>query len=217
MSRRGWVLFVAMGVIWGVPYLLIKVAVDELGAEHAGAGPHRPGQPACCCRWRWPAAGWPVASAAWRPLVAFAVVEIMVPWLLLGVAEQRLSSSLTGLLHRVGPAGRRGLAVVTRSDDRLDRRRLAGLLLGFAGVAALVGFEVGGGRPGRGGRPGGGGGLLRHRAADPVPLAGPPAGARRDHRLARGDRAGLPAGRAGPGAVVLAADRRRARPSSGSR
>ena len=37
------------------------------------------------------------------------------------------------------------LAVVTGSDDRLDRRRLAGLLLGFAGVAALVGFEVGGG------------------------------------------------------------------------
>jgi drug/metabolite transporter (DMT)-like permease len=35
--------------------------------------------------------------------------------------------------------------MVTGSDDRLDRRRLAGLLLGFAGVAALVGFEVGGG------------------------------------------------------------------------
>ena len=30
MSRRGWVLFAAMGVIWGIPYLLIKVAVDEL-------------------------------------------------------------------------------------------------------------------------------------------------------------------------------------------
>ena len=30
MSRRGWALFVAMSVIWGVPYLLIKVAVDEL-------------------------------------------------------------------------------------------------------------------------------------------------------------------------------------------
>jgi drug/metabolite transporter (DMT)-like permease len=69
----------------------------------------------------------------------------MIPWLLLGVAEQRLSSSLTGLLIASVPLVGAVLAVATRLDDRLDGRRLAGLLLGFAGVAALVGFEVGGG------------------------------------------------------------------------
>jgi drug/metabolite transporter (DMT)-like permease len=61
------------------------------------------------------------------------------------VAEPHLSSSLTGLLIAGVPLVGAVLAVVTRSDDRLDRRRVAGLLLGFAGVAALVGFEVGGG------------------------------------------------------------------------
>jgi drug/metabolite transporter (DMT)-like permease len=144
VSRRGWVLFVAMGVIWGVPYLLIKVAVDELTPSTLVLA-----RTVLATALLLPIAlargGLGAALVSWRPLVAFAVIEIMVPWLLLGVAEQQLSSSLTGLLIASVPLVGAVLAVATRSDDRLDRRRLAGLLLGFAGVAALVGFEVGGG------------------------------------------------------------------------
>ena len=144
MSRRGWVLFLAMGVIWGIPYLLIKVAVDEL-------------EPSTLVLARTALASallLPLALArgalrdvvgAWRPLLAFAVIEIMLPWLLLGVAEQRLSSSLTGLLIASVPLVGAVLAVATRSEDRLDGRRVLGLLLGLAGVAGLVGFEVGDG------------------------------------------------------------------------
>jgi drug/metabolite transporter (DMT)-like permease len=144
VSRRGWALFVAMGVIWGVPYLLIKVAVEELSpstlvfARTATASVLL--VPVALARGRLGA-----VLASWRPLVAFAVVEIMVPWLLLGVAEQRLASSLTGLLIASVPLVGAVLAAATRSDDPLDARRFAGLLLGLAGVAALVGFEVGGG------------------------------------------------------------------------
>ena len=47
VSKRGWVLFAAMGVIWGIPYLLIKVAVDEVAPTHAGAGPHGRSPPCC--------------------------------------------------------------------------------------------------------------------------------------------------------------------------
>jgi drug/metabolite transporter (DMT)-like permease len=144
VSRRGWALFVVMGVIWGVPYLLIKVAVEEIApstlvfARTALASALL--LPVALARGRLGA-----VLASWRPLVAFAVVEIMVPWLLLGVAEQRLASSLTGLLIASVPLVGAVLAVATRFDDALDGRRLAGLLLGLAGVAALVGFEVGGG------------------------------------------------------------------------
>ena len=144
MSRRGWVLFVAMCVIWGCPYLLIKVAVEELAPSTLvlartvlGAGLLLPfvvarGQLR-------------LVLARWRPLVAFALIEICVPWLLLGMAEQRLSSSLTGLLVATVPLV---AAVLVRFDpghDRLDPRRYAGLLVGLLGVAALVGFEVGSG------------------------------------------------------------------------
>ncbi|HEU4910949.1 MAG TPA: EamA family transporter [Actinomycetes bacterium] len=149
MSRRGWALFLSMGVIWGVPYLLIKVAVEEIS-------------PSMLVLARTALAGLlllPLAVARghlrpllphWRPILAFAAIEICVPWLLLGVAEQRLSSSLTGLLIAAVPLvgallawlGGAGLVGV---DDRPDLRRAAGLLVGLAGVGALVGFEVGAG------------------------------------------------------------------------
>ena len=144
MSRRGWVLFVAMGVIWGIPYLLIKIAVDELTPSTLVLARCVLATlvllPIALSRGRLGA-----VLTSWKPLVAFAAIEIMVPWLLLGVAEQRISSSLTGLLIASVPLVGAVLAVATGLDDRLDGRRLAGLLLGFAGVAALVGFEVGGG------------------------------------------------------------------------
>ena len=147
MTRRGAVLFAAMGVIWGIPYLLIKVAVEELTPSTLVLARTALATvillPVALARGRLPE-----VLRSWRPVVAFAVVEIMAPWLLLGVAEQHLSSSLTALLIAGVPLVGAVLAVATRSDDRLDRRRVIGLLLGFAGVAALVGFDVGGGDTG---------------------------------------------------------------------
>jgi drug/metabolite transporter (DMT)-like permease len=81
--------------------------------------------------------------ARWRPILVYSVVEIAVPWLLLFDAEKKLSSSLAGLLIAAVPLVAAVLASVTGSADRLDRRRLFGVLLGLAGVAALVGFDVG--------------------------------------------------------------------------
>ncbi len=149
MSRRGWLLFLAMGVIWGIPYLLIKVAVAEI-------------EPSVLVLARTTVAGLvllPIAIArghlrsllpAWRPILVFAVIEICLPWLLLGVAEKRLSSSLTGLLLAGVPLVGASLAWaggirLTGVDDRPDARRFLGLIVGLVGVAALIGFEVGSG------------------------------------------------------------------------
>jgi drug/metabolite transporter (DMT)-like permease len=141
VSKRGWVLFAAMGVIWGIPYLLIKVAVDEIA-------------PSTLVLARTAIAAlllMPVALARgqvravlprWKPLALFAVVEICLPWLMLGFAEQQISSSLTGLLIAAVPLVGALLAHYGPVGEALDRRRVAGLLLGLAGVAALVGFEV---------------------------------------------------------------------------
>ena len=141
MSRRGWVLFLAMGLIWGVPYLMIKVAVEEFS-------------PATLVLARTAIAAVilvPVAATKgqlrpllpyWRPLLAYTLVELCIPWVLLGYAEQTLSSSLTGLLVAAVPLVGALLVWVT-GHERVERRRVAGLLVGFAGVALLVGFDVG--------------------------------------------------------------------------
>jgi drug/metabolite transporter (DMT)-like permease len=141
VSRRGWLLFLAMGVIWGVPYLFIKIAVEHV--PPASLVFLRTGLGALLLV--------PIAAArgelrplvkAWRPLLAYTAAEVAVPWLFLNHAEQRLSSSLTGLLLAAIPLVSAVLAWVTRTD-RLDWRRVLGLAVGIGGVAALVGLDLG--------------------------------------------------------------------------
>jgi drug/metabolite transporter (DMT)-like permease len=144
MSRRGWLLFATMAFIWGIPYLLIKVAVDEIAPSTLVLARTALGAVLLL----------PLAFARgllrpllprWKMLLAYTAVEICGPWLLLGFAEQRLSSSLTGLLVAGVPLVGAVLARFGPDRERLGARRLAGLLVGLAGVTALVGFELGAG------------------------------------------------------------------------
>jgi drug/metabolite transporter (DMT)-like permease len=141
MSRRGWILFALMAVIWGIPYLLIKIAVGEL-------------TPATLVFLRTAVGATlliPIAVARggirplfpyWRAVLAYTVIEVALPWFLLSDAERRLSSSLTGLLIASVPLIGAGLTLLTRGSDRLERRRVAGLLVGLVGVAVLLGLDV---------------------------------------------------------------------------
>src|SRR4029453_10191280 len=151
MSRRGWLLFSAMSVIWGIPYLLIKIAVAELA-------------PATLVLARVLIAAvvlLPITVRRrelvpvlrrWRPLIAYTAVELIVPGSFLAFAEQTLSSSLTGLLLAMVPLVS-AILVISTGDERLGVRRVFGLLLGFAGVGGLAGVSsMGGTRRGAGGR-----------------------------------------------------------------
>jgi drug/metabolite transporter (DMT)-like permease len=76
-------------------------------------------------------------------VLAFSAIEVAGPWFLLSSAEKRLSSSVSGLLIATVPLIGAGLVMlVGQGDDKLDRRRFLGLLIGLAGVAALVGVDV---------------------------------------------------------------------------
>lgn len=142
MTRRNWMLFAAMCVIWGIPYLLIRVAVRDMS-------------PACLVFARTGIAALLLLPLAlrrralgpvfrrWRPLVAYTVVELGIPWLLLSDAETKLSSSLSGLLVAAVPLTGVAVLALLRSGEHLGRTRLAGLLVGLVGVAALVGLDFG--------------------------------------------------------------------------
>ena len=140
MSQRGWWLFLAVGFIWGTPYLLIRIAVESLDPLMVAFGRTLIGAllllPIALYR-----KALAPAFAHWRALLAFTLVEISGPWLLLGLAETRLNSSTTGLIVAMVPLF--AAVIVTRlGHDRLDSRRLAGLAIGFVGVATLVGLDV---------------------------------------------------------------------------
>jgi drug/metabolite transporter (DMT)-like permease len=137
VSRRGWLLFAAMSVIWGIPYLLIKVAVGGvappvlvLARVAIGAALLLP----IAVRRR----ELGVVLPHWRWLVLFAFVEIIIPWLLLSEAETRLSSSLSGLLIASTPIIAAILAWLT-GGERPSAVRWAGLALGLGGVGLLIG------------------------------------------------------------------------------
>lgn len=143
MTRRSWGLFTAMSLIWGVPYLLIRVAVRDfapgtlvfLRTGIAGL---------VLLPFAFARGGFGPVLRRWRPLLAFTVIEMAVPWLLLGSAEQHLSSSLTGLLIAAVPLVGVVVAVVLRSDDRGGGvLRYVGLLLGLVGVVVLLGLDIG--------------------------------------------------------------------------
>ena len=95
MSRRGWILFAAMSVIWGIPYLLIKVADEGVSVPvlvFARTSVAAVLLLPLALRRRQIR----VLLPYWRWLVVFAIVEIVGPWLLLSNAETHLTSSLTG-------------------------------------------------------------------------------------------------------------------------
>jgi drug/metabolite transporter (DMT)-like permease len=82
---------------------------------------------------------------SWRPLLAYTLAELAIPWYLLSSAERRLPSSLSGLLVATVPLIALLLAVATGHQDRIDRRGLVGLVVGLVGVGVLLGLDVGGG------------------------------------------------------------------------
>ncbi len=144
MSARAWAGFLGLSVLWGIPYLFIKVAVDD-------------GVPPIFLSW----ARVTIAAVVLLALAAragslsqvrgqgrwvaiYAVIEICIPFPLIAFGEQRVDSSLAAILVATVPAFIALLSLRFVPTERLTRVRAAGLAIGFAGVVALVGIDVAG-------------------------------------------------------------------------
>jgi drug/metabolite transporter (DMT)-like permease len=143
VTRRGWGLFVALSVVWGLPYLLIKVAVDEM--EPVVVVCLRAGiavlvlLPVALAR----GALKPI-FARWRAVLLLAAVELVGPFLLIASGEQHITSSLAGILIAADPLFVALLALKFDATERATRQSLIGLCVGIIGVATLLGFSPGG-------------------------------------------------------------------------
>jgi len=138
VSRRGLALFAAMSVIWGMPYLLIKIAVGGVPVSVLVLARVAIGAalllPIALRRGEFAA-----LRTVWRWVVLFAFVEIVFSWIVLSEAERSISSSLTGLLIASVPIIVALLGLLIGVSDRLSPARWAGLLVGLGGVALLAG------------------------------------------------------------------------------
>jgi drug/metabolite transporter (DMT)-like permease len=140
VTWRTWTTFIVLCVIWGIPYFLIKVALDELS-------------PAVIAWGRIALGALVLLPIAWhrgvlRPalrykgaIIAFALCELVVPFSMISFAETQITSSLTGVLVATVPLTVAIIAPLFGIRERLGPRRVIGLMIGFAGVVALLGID----------------------------------------------------------------------------
>lgn len=140
MTRKSWSLFVAVGILWGIPYLLIRVAVRDFSPAMVvfsrvliGALILVP----LSMRQR----SFGAALRNYKYIFLYAAVEIMGPWFLITKAEMKISSGLAGLLVATVPIWATIYASMTGDKTVWHRKRLMGLVIGFVGLVAVVGIE----------------------------------------------------------------------------
>src|SRR5437764_10281279 len=144
MTRRAWLAFAAMSVIWGVPYLLIRIAVRH-GVTPGTLAFGRVALAALVLlALAWRAGTLRTLRGHWGVMLAYAIAEIVIPFSLIAFGEQRVSSSLTAILISTVPLFAVLLAVRFNRSERPSAVRALGLIAGFGGVVALVGIDVAG-------------------------------------------------------------------------
>jgi drug/metabolite transporter (DMT)-like permease len=142
MSRRAWLAFAAMSVIWGVPYLFIKIAIEH-------------GMPPGSLAWSrvalgalvllplaWRAGTLRTVRGRWRWIGAYAVAEISIPFTMIANGEQHVPSSLAAIIIASVPLIGAVLAIRFDHSERPTPIRALGLAIGFSGVIALVGLDI---------------------------------------------------------------------------
>ena len=143
MSRRNLVLFILAGFLWGIPYLFIRVAVDpETGFSPAIVVFMRVFIGALILL---PIAIYDksffIAIKGWKYIAVYALFEMVIPWILIGTAEQSISSGLAGLLVASVPIFSTIITSLHGDKSVWHPRRLFGMGVGFLGVFLLVGIE----------------------------------------------------------------------------
>lgn len=143
MSRKSALIFGLVGFLWGVPYLFIKVAVDEetgyspaivvFGRVLIGAAILIP----LAIKDRSIFA----ALRGGKYVAFYALLEMIIPWILIGTAEQKISSGLAGLLIASVPIWSNLITYFQGDQEALEKNRIIGIGVGFIGVVLIVGIE----------------------------------------------------------------------------
>ena len=144
MSARAWLLFAAVSVVWGVPYFFIKVAVDADVPPAFVAWSRIALGALILLPLAWRRGALRGLRDRWRPISLYAGTEIAVPFTLIAIGEQHVSSSLAAILIASMPLIMAVLALGFAPEERPTGLRLVGLVIGLGGVVALLGIDVAG-------------------------------------------------------------------------
>jgi|UniRef100_UPI00404ADD27 drug/metabolite transporter (DMT)-like permease len=140
MSRKSLFYFLLVGFLWGIPYLLMKVAVEEIPPSAIVAGRTLIGAailiPVALYRKTFKG-----AVLGFKFVAFYALLEMIGPWILISTAQKKIDSGLAGLLISTVPIF---AAIITsmRGDHTVWQfKRMFGIVVGFIGLIAVVGLE----------------------------------------------------------------------------
>jgi drug/metabolite transporter (DMT)-like permease len=140
MSRKSLFYFLLVGFLWGIPYLLMKVAVEEIPPSAIVAGRTLIGAailiPVALYRKTFKG-----AVLGFKFVAFYALLEMIGPWILISTAQKKIDSGLAGLLISTVPIF---AAIITsmRGDHTVWQfKRMFGIVVGFIGLIAVVGIE----------------------------------------------------------------------------
>jgi drug/metabolite transporter (DMT)-like permease len=144
MSRRAWLAFAAISLIWGIPYLLIRIAVRHGVTPPALAWTRVALASVLLLSLAYRAGTLRTLRGQWRWLLAYAVAEVSIPFPMIAAGEEHVSSSVAAIVIATVPLIGAMLAFRFDPSERPTPVRAVGLLIGFGGVIALVGIDVAG-------------------------------------------------------------------------
>jgi drug/metabolite transporter (DMT)-like permease len=142
MSRKGLLLFLIAGTAWGMPYLFIRIAVEDFSTWTIVFTRVVIGAAVLVPIAIYRKALLP-ALKAWKYVLAYAALEMIGPWFLITEAERVINSGLAGLLVATVPFFGLLIGIFYQKDKSLKHpKTLAGLVIGFAGIILLVGIDT---------------------------------------------------------------------------
>jgi drug/metabolite transporter (DMT)-like permease len=143
MDRRSWFLLLTLGAIWGASYMFIEIGLRDLSPAMVAFV-----RIALAALVLVPIAAAQGTLAGIRPvaiwLVAVGAIQVAGPFLLIGAGQEEISSSLAGILVASAPLFTALLAIWVDHEERSQGLRLGGIMIGFGGVAMLLGVDLGG-------------------------------------------------------------------------
>ena len=140
MSRKGWLLFSLVGLIWGIPYLFMKVAVEELSTPMIVFSRLLIGA-ALLIPLAMREGSLKKALPYWRYILLYAVLEMVIPWSLITSSQRDLSSGVVALLVATVPIWATLFAHQTGDSTAAHRIRIFGIVIGLIGISLIVGIE----------------------------------------------------------------------------
>jgi drug/metabolite transporter (DMT)-like permease len=141
VGKNSYLLLGLLGLIWGSSFLFIKLGVDEMPPAFVAGGRLACGLVLLLIAMRVQHLQMP-PQKLWGPLLVVAFLNNVVPWILIPWGEQRISSSLASILNATMPLFTVMIAHFATQDDRLNGTKVGGILLGFVGVAVLIGTDL---------------------------------------------------------------------------